>query len=1228
VVVDVLGTALGLAPFAQEAIRALVGKNAHAKLIKLVEADLRRSDRVPAGQRDLIAVAWAGQRVDPGLGGRLVAWLATGKDEYLQAAGAIWRELLAGVVEGSDADVDELVGITLQIVARHLARAQGSDRDAVHVEAGAIKDHVTRELSALGVQSAPQLQVAVDAAQFARRQPNIGAPDVLIGRSEQLDELVGLLAAHQTVEVVGVGGVGKTRLLLDAHTRIGAGRTLFLDDRARLDSDLLGSELAGTDELTLVVDNAHRREDLRQVVGLLSARTGATRLVLIARPGYDERLRQATEGSAFGVAGATCRMSVERLSGKEIGALVRAAEPKLAWEGAVEQIVAVAAGNPLIALLAHRVASSRGGLHGLAFNDLLGEYARSAVATAVAARPDVKEDDLRDVLAVVAALGPIGPADEDLVASLLEVPARTVRHRIADLADAGLLAHSGEQLAISPDLLAAHVLQQAHLAGARGSAVRYAEIWEAADEDRRDGMCSALGALHGFDVSGGAGVSAVVGDALAELAAANAVRVLTRAQSLAPGLPDVALGAVDIAVGALPNEKQARERALLVAMEVLSRVSDVSAGWPRQLAVAQAFFARSGTNGATKKIHDALTTVYKRLPRNTSVYDGHVLAHVQDVLADATSAYWTAHRGEPGCTRTVAIAASQLLTVVSERSYTSAEDDMTIKLIGGFLPAGDRTARLLRAGSRLLYESLPALELDQQQSSVRPIMELRRTARGLGGPFGATPSEELVTLACKVLEELTGDLGELDALPLPTRAALLDALGSNPWTHDDELREFCELLAWRPAEHMGEYEARAEHHATVLLTAEDPVAELRRWQTWLLLAQHAGMRQAAQMTVGPALVFAAGAEPGRIADALEMVLADGGPLAGHAAGALGELVSRADGEEFMRRLASDAPSATRAAVAGGLAATSQPWADVLLQELADSPDEQVRWAVAHTAGWTPGGSVRRLRTGLRACLPANVGNALSLLAGAARRTQEDGLVPLEDEAASTLAALAANAAREPRIEGYKLAELGKLAQLPRLAVEACLARVRWLIANPVKDFEEMMGRDGLPDELSDATRRGAEDRDRVELIEFIENPALDGEARANAVKLLTWIDDHDVVTDRLGRWLASDDEQVRYSAFEMLRQTRAPEQFKARARSLLATDPPLDLAQILIEARQPAWMMGSEKVALGRIADEFETWIDDDDPRIANTGRIAAARFRQEASRVDGDEEDQDTEWG
>ena len=206
--VDVLGTALGLAPFAEELIRALVGKNTHRNLIALVEADLRASHRVPGAQRQSVAKAWAGQCVDPELGGRLVAWLATGREEHLVAAMEIWRALLRNRLGRSDVDIDALVEVTAEIVRGHLADAQASDRDALRAVGGDIKDHVTRELLALS-------DARPDTAGRVRfNLPTVTA--LFTGRDEELIRLERALATDEGVVITqaigGLGGIGKSQL--------------------------------------------------------------------------------------------------------------------------------------------------------------------------------------------------------------------------------------------------------------------------------------------------------------------------------------------------------------------------------------------------------------------------------------------------------------------------------------------------------------------------------------------------------------------------------------------------------------------------------------------------------------------------------------------------------------------------------------------------------------------------------------------------------------------------------------------------------------------------------------------------------------------------------------------------------------------------------------------------------------------------------------------------------
>ncbi len=230
----------------------------------------------------------------------------------------------------------------------------------------------------------------------------------------------------------------------------------------------------------------------------------------------------------------------------------------------------------------------------------------------------------------------------------------------------------------------------------------YDELWQAAGDARHDAMCSAIGTLAGVVIAHSAKAPEVVHDALRHRAAVEPTRALNQALSIAPGLPSIAAEIVDTTLSGLADPPEAL---LLMATNVLSRVSDISKCWDRQLAVARLFFAKERSSDAVKSIKEALSTVYQRLPVNVSVYDGQILAYVQDVLSETTTRYWEQHRSEPGCARAIAVAAGQLLTVMSERSYMSPEHAMTMKITAGFLPAGERTAAAVRAGLSLLRQA-------------------------------------------------------------------------------------------------------------------------------------------------------------------------------------------------------------------------------------------------------------------------------------------------------------------------------------------------------------------------------------------------------------------------------------------------------------------------------------------------------------------------------------------
>lgn len=148
-------------------------------------------------------------------------------------------------------------------------------------------------------------------------------------------------------------------------------------------------------------------------------------------------------------------------------------------------------------------------------------------------------------------------------------------------------------------------------------------------------------------------------------------------------------------------------------------------------------------------------------------------------------------------------------------------------------------------------------------------------------------------------------------------------------------------------------------------------------------------------------------------------------------------------------------------------------------------------------------------------------------------------------------------------------------------------------------------------------------------MDMLDDPELDGDARSAAITLISWLDDHDRVTTRIVQWLTSGDERLRYQASQLLRLTRDPAQCKERARALLAVDQSSDITEDLLAAREPKWMMGPPKAVNAHLAEEFLTWAEEKDERLAAIGLAGAKRYLA-YTRTDAteDEHDGDPQWG
>jgi HEAT repeat protein len=314
----------------------------------------------------------------------------------------------------------------------------------------------------------------------------------------------------------------------------------------------------------------------------------------------------------------------------------------------------------------------------------------------------------------------------------------------------------------------------------------------------------------------------------------------------------------------------------------------------------------------------------------------------------------------------------------------------------------------------------------------------------------------------------------------------------------------------------------------------------------------------------------------------------------------------------------------RPTVARALASAGDRWADQILDELSRDEQADVRTAVAWAAARLVQPPAGRLIIGVRACRPANLHSLLGVLESCRRRQGDrDAPIRLGPEADAVVLGVARAAASQERVVGIDFERLTRLAShLPRLGIEACWARIRWLASNPARPLHGVIGRDGLPDELAPSARVGARPSDREALLDLVEDPETHSEANGTARALLSWIDDGPPVTKRLIDWLASGDGRLQYEARALLKDTRDPEAFKHRASELLDATLPIDVTQALLDARSPRWWVGSGRTVHEQIAKEFAGWAKVGDSRLAAVGRAGVKRFSQHATELAQEEPD------
>lgn len=110
---------------------------------------------------------------------------------------------------------------TLEAQISALRRALGEDRTVIRTVAGRGYQFVAEIADGLGAPGAEDLQAVSPVASAVRALPVSITP--LIGRNAALREIVELAASSRLITLVGAGGVGKTRLAIEAARSLAAG---------------------------------------------------------------------------------------------------------------------------------------------------------------------------------------------------------------------------------------------------------------------------------------------------------------------------------------------------------------------------------------------------------------------------------------------------------------------------------------------------------------------------------------------------------------------------------------------------------------------------------------------------------------------------------------------------------------------------------------------------------------------------------------------------------------------------------------------------------------------------------------------------------------------------------------------------------------------------------------------------------------------------------------------
>ena len=724
--------------------------------------------------------------------------------------------------------------------------------------------------------------------------------------------------------------------------------------------------------MTVLIDDAHRRTDLDQLLRALEWRDPKPRLVFTVRPGHAAVVETALRGLALpqperfrlGLLGRSALDTI--LSGPPFG---------IEREGMRSWIITVSQGNVGVALIAGELAAAGHYPSELSQAELFAQHVNVRLHGA-----GVESRQTRELLAVVAGVGSLDLGDADDVAAAIEIlggDRPQLRRRLDELADLGVVEEATRIYTITPDVVREHLLRASYFpeAGER-PLQRYQDLYAAFAPRRLYALLEALGQARVDTTPAAADALATIRRDLVALleqatTAGELENVMLAAQALGAGAGAIVGQLAEATLDRLDRlDDDAADQVAVRLVEALAAAKlgrdQLPRAWRVLLRLATVVCGRTGAPRACDAALTEIRGIHRLAPIGYAARDPYVLAYIQRAVREQSQAWWATARGQPGAARVAAAVVAAAFTLQLEAERQAAAHKWAITLIAGFVPANAETEALLRLGATLFRDSFLDLRPDEQLNALAAVDAVAQVANGYSGPYGAEPTKDLQELARSVLGGPEQWLaGRLEELPLPVAAAVLSYFHLRRRRRGDvptprakgDLRTYVDLvdnndrgrtrLDWETE--LAELRARGARYGDMLVRSADPVAMLERWNGWIEACEALTARPANHLPLMFALERVAQSAPPALATRLAAHMIEHQLTIGRFSDAMLDELGRQQGNwPLIQRWAADLSPGVRGAGARALNRAPEELARRVVPALAQDADVGVRDQLWHT----------------------------------------------------------------------------------------------------------------------------------------------------------------------------------------------------------------------------------------------------------------------------------------